>query len=56
MDAAAAAPSARISLSGETPERSPDFVAVSFYKIFGHPTGLGALLLKRSAADVLKKV
>lgn len=23
-----------------------DFVAVSFYKIFGYPTGLGALLVR----------
>ncbi|CAH0407300.1 unnamed protein product [Chilo suppressalis] len=31
----------------------PDFVALSFYKIFGYPTGLGALLVKNSSADVL---
>lgn len=24
---------------------SPDFVAISFYKMFGYPTGLGALLV-----------
>lgn len=27
---------------------SPDFVAVSFYKMFGYPTGLGALLVRNS--------
>lgn len=34
---------------------SPDFVCLSFYKIFGYPTGLGALLVKNSSAAVLKK-
>lgn len=35
---------------------SPDFVAISFYKIFGYPTGLGALLVHNgSAATVLRK-
>ena len=33
-----------------------DFVAVSFYKIFGLPTGLGALLVKQSVAKTLRKV
>ncbi|CAH1186804.1 unnamed protein product [Phyllotreta striolata] len=33
----------------------PDFVAVSFYKIFGYPTGLGALLVRKSSEGVLKK-
>ena len=31
----------------------PDFVAVSFYKMFGFPTGLGCLLVKRDIAPVL---
>ncbi|CAB0008949.1 unnamed protein product [Nesidiocoris tenuis] len=34
---------------------SPDFVCVSFYKIFGYPTGLGALLVKNSSHHVLKR-
>ncbi|XP_071443407.1 molybdenum cofactor sulfurase 3 isoform X2 [Hetaerina americana] len=33
----------------------PDFVCISFYKIFGYPTGLGALLVKNSVGHVLKK-
>lgn len=33
----------------------PDFVCISFYKIFGYPTGLGALLVKNSSAHVLEK-
>lgn len=34
----------------------PDFVVMSFYKIFGYPTGLGALLVSRRGQPVLKKV
>lgn len=34
----------------------PDFVCVSFYKMFGYPTGVGALLVRNSSADVLEKV
>jgi len=30
-----------------------DFACVSFYKIFGEPTGLGCLLVKRSALPIL---
>uniref|UniRef100_A0A0A9DHA7 Molybdenum cofactor sulfurase n=1 Tax=Arundo donax TaxID=35708 RepID=A0A0A9DHA7_ARUDO len=32
-----------------------DFVVCSFYKIFGYPTGLGALIVKNEAASSLKK-
>ncbi|KAJ3679297.1 hypothetical protein LUZ60_017308 [Juncus effusus] len=32
-----------------------DFVVFSFYKIFGYPTGLGALLVRNDAAHLLKK-
>uniref|UniRef100_A0A3Q2XHM9 Molybdenum cofactor sulfurase n=1 Tax=Hippocampus comes TaxID=109280 RepID=A0A3Q2XHM9_HIPCM len=32
-----------------------DFVPISFYKIFGFPTGLGALLVRNHAAGILKK-
>lgn len=32
-----------------------DFVPVSFYKVFGFPTGLGALLVRKHAAGILKK-
>jgi len=31
----------------------PDFACVSFYKMFGAPTGLGALFVKRSATNLL---
>lgn len=32
-----------------------DFVPISFYKMFGFPTGLGALLVRNEAAELLKK-
>ncbi|XP_077437690.1 molybdenum cofactor sulfurase [Vanacampus margaritifer] len=32
-----------------------DFIPISFYKIFGFPTGLGALLVRNNAAGILKK-
>lgn len=33
----------------------PDFVVMSFYKMFGYPTGMGALLVKKTALSVLEK-
>ncbi|KAI0669560.1 PLP-dependent transferase [Trametes maxima] len=44
LDAAALAPTSVISLS-ETPV---DAMAISFYKMFGFPTGVGALVVKES--------
>ena len=44
LDAAAFVPTNRLDLS----EVSPDFVAVSFYKMFGYPTGVGCLLIRDS--------
>ncbi|KAK5882061.1 hypothetical protein CesoFtcFv8_020687 [Champsocephalus esox] len=32
-----------------------DFIPVSFYKMFGFPTGLGALIVRNNAAGILKK-
>ncbi|KRZ17977.1 Molybdenum cofactor sulfurase [Trichinella zimbabwensis] len=34
----------------------PDFLACSFYKMFGFPTGIGALVIRKSSAHLLKKV
>ncbi|KAK4887310.1 hypothetical protein RN001_003581 [Aquatica leii] len=51
LDAASYASTSFLDLS----KYKPDFVCLSFYKIFGHPTGLGALLVKNSSAYVLKK-
>jgi len=49
LDAAAFAPTNALDLS----KYKPDFVPLSFYKIFGYPTGIGALLARR---EVLKKL
>lgn len=34
---------------------NPDFVCLSFYKLFGYPTGLGALIVSRRGEKVLQK-
>lgn len=51
LDAAAFAPTNRLDLS----RWHPDFVALSFYKIFGYPTGLGCLLARREVAAKLRR-
>lgn len=51
LDAAAFAPTSPLDLT----KVPADFVAVSFYKIFGFPTGLGALLVRKSAFEKLQK-
>lgn len=33
----------------------PDFVVMSFYKMFGYPTGLGALIVRKTALPYLQK-
>jgi selenocysteine lyase/cysteine desulfurase len=45
LDAAAFAPTNRLDLS----RVKPDFVTLSFYKMFGYPTGIGALVARREA-------
>lgn len=52
LDAAAYAPTHDLNLS----EFPADFVVLSFYKIFGFPTGLGALLVRKSSAPILHKI
>ena len=51
LDAAAFVPTSKLDLKAV----KPDFVSVSFYKIFGYPTGIGCLLVKKSKFDKLKK-
>ncbi len=51
LDAAAFTPTNELNLT-LTPA---DFVCISFYKIFGYPTGLGCLLVKKSKFRKLKK-
>jgi len=51
LDAAAFVPTSELDLEAV----EPDFVPVSFYKIFGYPTGIGCLLVKKSKFHKLKK-
>jgi molybdenum cofactor sulfurtransferase len=51
LDCAAFAPTSRLDLS----RWEPDFVAVSFYKMFGYPTGLGALIARRRTLERLRR-
>ncbi|HEX6900373.1 MAG TPA: aminotransferase class V-fold PLP-dependent enzyme [Thermoanaerobaculia bacterium] len=49
LDAAAFVPTNRLDLS----RWHPDFVALSFYKMFGYPTGVGALIARK---ETLRKL
>ena len=51
LDAAAFVPTNRLDLD----RWRPDFVAVSFYKMFGYPTGVGALIARREALAKLHR-
>ena len=51
VDAAAFVPTSALDLSAHR----PDFVCVSFYKMFGHPTGVGALLARHEALGQLHR-
>ena len=51
LDAAAFAPTSRLDLGAVKPE----FVTVSFYKMFGYPTGVGCLLARRDALARLRR-
>lgn len=51
LDAAALASTAPLDLSD--PATAPDFVALSFYKIFGFPN-IGALIVRKESAHVLE--
>ncbi len=51
VDCAAFVPSNRLDLS----RWHPDFVPLSFYKMFGYPTGLGCLLARKSALTKLRR-
>jgi selenocysteine lyase/cysteine desulfurase len=51
LDAAAFVPSHPLSLRA----CPADFVAVSFYKMFGYPTGVGALVVRRDALAALAR-
>jgi selenocysteine lyase/cysteine desulfurase len=51
LDAAAFVPTQRLDLS----RWHPDYVALSFYKMFGYPTGVGALIARRQALAKLHR-
>ncbi len=51
LDAAAFVPTNRLDLS----EVQPDYVALSFYKMFGYPTGVGVLLARHEALAKLHR-
>jgi len=51
VDAAAFVPTHPLSLR----EVAPNFVALSFYKMFGWPTGVGALIARRAALAELER-
>lgn len=51
LDAAAYVPTNRLDLG----RWRPDYVTLSFYKMFGYPTGVGALLARRTALKKLHR-
>jgi molybdenum cofactor sulfurtransferase len=51
LDAASFAPTNRLDLS----RWHPDFVDLSFYKMFGYPTGTGCLLVRKTAVRKLQR-
>ncbi|XP_050664307.1 molybdenum cofactor sulfurase isoform X2 [Leptidea sinapis] len=51
VDAASYVPTSNLDLS----ECEPDFVCLSFYKMFGYPTGLGALIVRNKSMHVLSE-
>jgi len=51
LDAAAFVPTSPLDLSATT----PDFTCISFYKMFGYPTGVGALIARRDALAELRR-
>ncbi|HEX4790557.1 MAG TPA: aminotransferase class V-fold PLP-dependent enzyme [Actinospica sp.] len=51
LDAAAYLPTQRLDLSAV----KPDFVTVSWYKVFGYPTGVGCLVARRDSLALLRR-
>src|SRR4051812_19815222 len=51
LDAAAFVPTNKLDLSLV----QPDFVTVSFYKMFGYPTGVGCLLVRKDVLPLLRR-
>ncbi|KAF9583987.1 hypothetical protein BGW38_007940 [Lunasporangiospora selenospora] len=53
LDAASMAMTSELDLSDLA--ASPDFIVISFYKMFGLPTGLGAVIVKTKLQNLLRK-
>lgn len=51
LDAAAFVPTSKLDLA----LTQPDFVSLSFYKMFGYPTGIGCLLIRKTKFHKLQK-
>lgn len=51
LDAAAFVPTSPLELG----KFKPDFVPISFYKMFGYPTGIGALIARKSVLEKLHR-
>lgn len=51
LDAAAFAPTNRMDIN----RWKPDFATFSFYKIFGYPTGLGCLIMRKDKLEKLQR-
>ncbi len=51
LDAAAFVPTNRLDLG----RWHPDYVVLSFYKMFGYPTGVGALIARKAALEKLRR-
>ena len=51
LDAAAYVPTSGLDLGVVKPE----FVAISFYKMFGYPTGIGALLIRKAVFQKMRR-
>ena len=51
LDAAAFVPTNRLDLRAV----APDFVTISFYKMFGYPTGVGCLLIRNGMLSLLRR-
>ncbi len=51
LDAAAFVPTNQLDLS----KVQPDFVTISFYKMFGYPTGVGCLLIRNDTTAKLRR-
>jgi len=55
LDAAKLVADSRVDLSALPSPLRPHFLSLSFYKIFGYPTGLGALVIRRDVGHLMRK-